>query len=97
MQAHHYSARLAPKKANLVAKMVRDKTVLANEQVVGGLCERCDTPVEQRNMLQWNLRITDYADRLVDDLDAMDWPQRKDPYLQLPPGPYHRPSHQPKL
>jgi len=51
------------------------KTVLANEQVVDGKCERCDSEVEQRNMLQWNLKITDYADRLVDDLDGLDWPE----------------------
>ena len=51
------------------------KTVLANEQVVAGHCERCDTEVEQREMLQWNLNITEYADRLLDDLDALDWPE----------------------
>jgi leucyl-tRNA synthetase len=67
---------LAYRKETPVNWCPKDKTVLANEQVVGGLCERCDTPVEQRTMLQWNLRITDYADRLVDDLDAMDWPQQ---------------------
>lgn len=52
----------------------KDKTVLANEQVVDGKCERCGTEVEQRLMLQWNLKITDYADRLIDDLTALDWP-----------------------
>lgn len=52
-----------------------DKTVLANEQVVDGKCERCSHEVEQRQMLQWNIKITDYADRLIDDLDALDWPQ----------------------
>lgn len=51
------------------------KTVLANEQVVDGKCERCSTEVIQKEMLQWNLKITDYADRLVDDLDALDWPE----------------------
>lgn len=51
------------------------KTVLANEQVVDGRCERCKTEVVQKNMLQWNMRITDYADRLVDDLDKVDWPE----------------------
>ena len=50
------------------------KTVLANEQVVAGHCERCDTEVERRNMLQWNLKITDYANRLIDDLDSLGWP-----------------------
>jgi leucyl-tRNA synthetase len=52
----------------------KDKTVLANEQVVDGKCERCGTVVEKRNVLQWNLKITDYADRLIDDLDELDWP-----------------------
>lgn len=51
------------------------KTVLANEQVKAGLCERCDSQVEQRKMNQWQLKITDYADRLVDDLDGLDWPE----------------------
>ncbi|TVP73966.1 MAG: leucine--tRNA ligase [Gemmatimonadales bacterium] len=48
-------------------------TVLANEQVVAGLCERCDTPVEQRRILQWFFRISDYADRLLDNLEELDW------------------------
>ena len=52
------------------------KTVLANEQVAGGKCERCGAEVEQRQMLQWNLKITDYADRLIDDLDGLDWPEQ---------------------
>ncbi len=52
------------------------KTVLANEQVVDGHCERCGSEVEQRNMLQWNLKITNYADRLVDDLDKLNWPEQ---------------------
>lgn len=67
---------LAYRKETPVNWCPKDKTVLANEQVVGGLCERCDSPVEQRNMLQWNLRITDYADRLIDDLEPLDWPQQ---------------------
>ena len=49
------------------------KTVLANEQVLAGLCERCDSPVEQRALPQWFFRITDYAERLLDNLDAIDW------------------------
>lgn len=52
----------------------KDKTVLANEQVTNGRCERCDSVVEKKNMLQWNLKITDYADRLIDDLEELDWP-----------------------
>ncbi len=50
-----------------------DKTVLANEQVEGGLCERCKTPVEQRFLEQWFFRITDYCDRLLANLDTLDW------------------------
>src|SRR3989344_4164607 len=53
----------------------KDKTVLANEQVINGHCERCDSVIEKRNMLQWNLKITDYADRLINDLDKLDWPE----------------------
>ncbi len=53
----------------------KDKTVLANEQVINGKCERCDSVVEQKQMLQWNIKITDYADRLAADLDALDWPK----------------------
>src|SRR3989344_739674 len=52
------------------------KTVLANEQVIDGRCERCESEVVQKNMLQWNLRITDYADRLIDDLEGLDWPEQ---------------------
>ncbi len=51
-----------------------DKTVLADEEVVGGLCWRCDNPVEKRDIPQWFFRITDYAQRLIDDLDDLDWP-----------------------
>ncbi len=50
-------------------------TVLANEQVVAAQCERCGSPVVKRNMLQWFFRITDYAERLIDDLDNVDWPE----------------------
>ncbi|MCR4325672.1 MAG: alpha/beta fold hydrolase [Patescibacteria group bacterium] len=51
------------------------KTVLANEQVAEGKCERCGAEVTQREMLQWNIKITDYADRLIDDLEPLDWPE----------------------
>lgn len=51
------------------------KTVLANEQVVDGHCERCGNEVEQKNMNQWQLKITKFADNLVDDLDDLDWPE----------------------
>ncbi|MBS1708181.1 MAG: leucine--tRNA ligase, partial [Armatimonadetes bacterium] len=53
----------------------KDKTALANEEVVGGLCERCGTPVERRAIPQWFFKITDYAQRLIDDLDDIDWPE----------------------
>ena len=55
-----------------------DQTVLANEQVVDeGVCERCGTLVEKRDLEQWFMRITDYADRLLADLDTLDeWPER---------------------
>ena len=51
------------------------QTVLANEQVIDGRCERCGTLVEVRQLEQWFFRITDYADRLLDDLDTIDWPE----------------------
>lgn len=50
-----------------------DKTVLANEQVVDGKCERCGTAVEQRFLEQWFFRITEYAGRLLDNLESLDW------------------------
>ncbi len=52
----------------------KDQTVLANEQVIDGKCERCGTEIEERAMEQWFLKITDYADRLLADLDGLDWP-----------------------
>lgn len=52
----------------------KDQTVLANEQVVDGKCERCGSEVVQRDQDQWMLRITKYADRLIDDLDGLAWP-----------------------
>lgn len=51
------------------------KTGLANEEVVGGKCERCGTDVEKKNLRQWVLRITKYADRLLQGLDDLDWPE----------------------
>ena len=64
---------LAYKKQAAVNWCPKDKTVLANEQVVGGHCERCGTPVEQRLLEQWFFRISDYAPRLLDNLDHIDW------------------------
>ena len=52
-----------------------DKTGLANEEVVNGRCWRCGTPVEKRPMPQWYFKITDYADRLISDLDTIAWPE----------------------
>ncbi len=51
------------------------KTGLANEEVIDGKCERCDTSVEKKNMKQWFLKITAYADKLIKDLDDVDWPE----------------------
>ncbi len=53
----------------------KDQTVLANEQVVNGKCERCGSAVEQREMEQWFLAITKYADQLLEDLKGLDWPE----------------------
>ena len=66
----------AYKKKAAVNWCPKDKTVLANEQVIDGRCERCGTVVEQRTLEQWFFRITEYADRLLADLDdqsKMDW------------------------
>ena len=52
------------------------KTGLANEEVVDGKCERCGTAVTKKNLRQWMLKITAYADRLLDDLDTLDWPEK---------------------
>ncbi|MCE5192445.1 MAG: leucine--tRNA ligase [Candidatus Cryosericum sp.] len=52
------------------------KTVLANEQAKDGKCWRCGTAVEKKQLKQWFFKITDYADRLADDLDTVDWPER---------------------
>jgi len=64
---------LAYKKKAAVNWCPTDKTVLANEQVIAGACERCGTMVEQRFLEQWFCRITEYAGRLLDNLDTLDW------------------------
>ena len=64
---------LAYKKEAAVNWCPSCKTVLANEQVIGGACERCDTPVEQRFLSQWFFRTSDYAQRLLANLDTLDW------------------------
>jgi leucyl-tRNA synthetase len=69
---------LAYRKASNVNWCPTDQTVLANEQVVAGLCERCDTPVIKKKLTQWYLKITDYADRLLDDMSQLEgqWPDK---------------------
>ncbi len=69
-----YKAGLAYRKRSAVNWCPKDATVLANEQVVDGRCERCGTLVESKNLEQWFFTITDYADRLLRDLDGLDWP-----------------------
>jgi leucyl-tRNA synthetase len=66
---------LAYRKNAAVKWCPHDQTVLANEQVIDGRCERCGHLVEIRQLEQWFFRITDYADRLLDDLDVIDWPE----------------------
>ena len=68
---------LAYKKENPVNWCPDCQTVLANEQVVDGCCERCKSPVGKKNLSQWYLKITDYADRLLDNLETLDgWPNK---------------------
>ncbi|MBI3649143.1 MAG: leucine--tRNA ligase [Actinobacteria bacterium] len=68
---------LAYRKSSPVNWCPKDQTVLANEQVIAGACERCGTPVERRDLTQWFFKITDYAQRLLDDMDGLvDWPAR---------------------
>ena len=73
-----YERGLAYRKPSMVNWCPKDQTVLANEQVVAGRCERCDTPVTKKRLTQWYLRITDYADRLLDDLETLQgsWPDK---------------------
>jgi leucyl-tRNA synthetase len=68
-------AGLAYRKEAAVKWCPKDQTVLANEQVVDGHCERCGAQVQVRQLEQWFLRITDYAERLLGDLDGIDWPE----------------------
>jgi leucyl-tRNA synthetase len=65
---------LAERKEAAVNWCPKDATVLANEQVIDGRCERCGTQVEVRQLEQWFFKITDYADRLLDDLATVEWP-----------------------
>ncbi len=69
---------LAYRKASAVNWCPTDQTVLANEQVIAGRCERCDSLVTKKKLTQWYLRITDYADRLLGDMDQLEgkWPEK---------------------
>lgn len=73
-----YKAGLAYRKPSNVNWCPKDQTVLANEQVVDGACERCGTPVVKKKLTQWYFKITDYADRLLDDLNQLEgrWPDK---------------------
>ncbi|MFD0903072.1 leucine--tRNA ligase [Actinomadura sediminis] len=73
-----YERGLAYRKGGHVNWCPKDQTVLANEQVVGGHCERCGTLVEKRVLTQWYFKITEYADRLLDDMEQLEgkWPER---------------------
>jgi len=69
-----YEQGLAYRKEAAVKWCPKDQTVLANEQVIDGRCERCGTLVEVRQLEQWFFKITEYADRLLEDMRHIDWP-----------------------
>lgn len=73
-----YKRGLAYRKNSNVNWCPSCQTVLANEQVVAGLCERCDSSVTKKALTQWYFKVTDYADRLLDDLDTLEgkWPSK---------------------
>src|SRR6476620_2308448 len=73
-----YERGLAYRKASFVNWCPKDQTVLANEQVIAGLCERCGSVVTKRLLTQWYFMITEYAQRLLDDMDDLvdGWPER---------------------
>ena len=73
-----YERGLAYRKDSPVNWCPKDQTVLANEQVVNGACERCGTAVTKKSLNQWYFKITEYADRLLDDMDELrgHWPER---------------------
>ncbi|MEJ0021386.1 MAG: leucine--tRNA ligase [Candidatus Doudnabacteria bacterium] len=70
-----YKKGLAYKKEAYVNWCPKDQTVLANEQVIDGCCERCGTVVVQKLLSQWFFKITDYADRLLNELTKLNWPE----------------------
>ncbi|GAB3245767.1 leucine--tRNA ligase [Arthrobacter pigmenti] len=73
-----YERSLAYRRKSAVNWCPHDQTVLANEQVVNGMCERCGTPVTKKSLNQWYFKITEYADRLLEDMDQLEghWPDR---------------------
>ncbi len=71
-----YKKGLAYRKEAQVNFCPSCQTVLANEQVIDGQCERCESEVEKKVLKQWFFKITDYSQRLLDDLEKIDWPQR---------------------
>ncbi|MFX4620534.1 class I tRNA ligase family protein, partial [Acinetobacter baumannii] len=73
-----YERGLAYRKKSPVNWCPNDQTVLANEQVVDGRCDRCGAEVIKKKLTQWYFRITDYADRLLDDLNQLEgfWPHK---------------------
>lgn len=73
-----YERGLAYRKYSPVNWCPNDQTVLANEQVVGGMCERCGAEVTKRELSQWYFKVTDYAQRLLDDMEGLKetWPER---------------------
>uniref|UniRef100_UPI0032B2374A leucine--tRNA ligase n=1 Tax=uncultured Spongiibacter sp. TaxID=870896 RepID=UPI0032B2374A len=72
-----YEKGMVYKKTSAVNWCPNDETVLANEQVIDGGCWRCDTPVERKEIPQWFIKITEYAEQLLNDLDQLDgWPEQ---------------------
>ncbi len=70
-----YQRGLAYRKTAPVNWCPKDQTVLANEQVKDGRCERCDSQVEQRELAQWFFKITEFAEQLLSDIEQLDWPE----------------------
>ncbi|MDI6734205.1 MAG: alpha/beta fold hydrolase [Patescibacteria group bacterium] len=71
-----YKAGLVYEARGFINWCPKDKTGLANEEVVGGCCERCGVSVEKKELRQWYLKITDYAEKLLEGLKKLDWPEK---------------------
>lgn len=71
-----YKHGLAYRKMSLVNWCPKCNTVLANEQVINGKCERCDSVIERKKLKQWFFKITDYSEQLLNDLNKLDWPEK---------------------